>query len=1229
MAQSAYQLLRIIIIDSFWKGQVNELCLTGHTQLEGTNGAGKTSLMRLLPLFYGMRPSDIVSKVDQARNFADYYLPNDSSMLIYEYKRPYGQTCMVLASSDGRGVHFKFIDSAYDSALFIDKNQQPLSVNEVERIYRHAGAETSNFLGIDKYRQVIQNLRSGRKLKEIRNLQKRFSFSEQPMPHIDKVINGTIEKNLDFDAVKRMLVAIASDHLARDTLDNKEQISLNKEDIQHWLADIQASRAIQKVAEKIKVWQTDFTQLDSLLVKLQHLHVEIVAHQKNLEEVQAERKTEKQQARESLDRLEIQLEESSKQFRQEIAQLNALIEADQSRIDLLESDKWTFDEKDAASFQVRADQVGNIEQQLQEVNAIIDAFEGNVSKIQGKFEKLTQVLKLQHLQDISANQAQTANIKEQVNKQLLKINDTYQTQLLTLNQQLHETHLKLNLHAQALELKLEKILSAQQNPQLDAQLLAVLETNQNDLNLCHENQNVHLQNNVSLQSHLTTLEKQRETLLDKHKKENRELLKLREQCFEVEMQLLPQAGSLQYFLSNEPLASQWKDNIGRVLSTEQLRRTDLAPQWKQQSDTLYGLQLDLQVLQENDLQLNETELREKLNTLEAKIISHVAMLSNLEEQLTQINKQIDAQKINIFEASQKEQQNQLKLQQLKVQQQNIQAKKIRMQKESAKALDVSVTSLKSEIKAHQQKMQSFAETEQDERHDLQNLMLEQRMVVESDRDSQLSQLSAQHQEIESNVKARLSEHKKQKNTALQEIDPDGEVDKCNVQRTKLETELEKCAVWARKAREYEQFMSQRYVHLPQLLEVNQNRNIELRGFQNSLEELLIEKNTQIKTLHQRLKKYITQLRTTEDLLYQLRESQENCEKHGIALQSNELEPNNEADLSVSFCFDWLEQFKGVEKRLAGELKGFTEKFRKDHSSSELYENWQALLSDNDQFQGARTLFKYRSAIADLLSSAAQKQKNTYQLVTINANMINEFYQHIKNFGQRIKSIGKLLSKNVTALASFEALADINVYTVMKQEELEYWGPLQQFSTLFEKYRDELREGSGEIPDDLVYAMQKLASYLPSEGFVLELEQLFDIEFSILEKGQLKHARNARQLKKISSTGLSYLAMLSLFAGILGMLRGNDEHASQIILPVDELGELAAENIDLLLKMFNANHISILSASPSTDRHILSLYHRHYKLKDNKIYHAEIPTSRLDELLALRKNKVVVEELDNV
>ena len=147
-------------------------------------------------------------------------------------------------------MHYKLIDGAYDSELFIN-NKQRLTINEIERNYRSAGTFCSSYLGVDKYRQIIQNLRSGRKIKDVRQLQSRFSFTDSSAPHIDKVVNGTIEKNLDFDAVKRMLVEIASDHLARNNVDEKEQISLNKEDISHWLADIQASRAIQKVADKI------------------------------------------------------------------------------------------------------------------------------------------------------------------------------------------------------------------------------------------------------------------------------------------------------------------------------------------------------------------------------------------------------------------------------------------------------------------------------------------------------------------------------------------------------------------------------------------------------------------------------------------------------------------------------------------------------------------------------------------------------------------------------------------------------------------------------------------------------------------------------------------------------------------------------------------------------------------------------------------------------------------
>jgi len=1229
MAQQAYQLLRIIFIDSFWKKQVNELDLTGHTQLEGTNGAGKTSLMRLLPLFYGMRPSDIVSKVDQARNFADYYLPRDTSLLVYEYQRPYGQTCMMLASSDGRAVNYKLIDGAYDSELFIN-NKQRLTISEIERNYRSTGIFCSSYLGVDKYRQIIQNLRSGRKIKDIRQLQSRFSFTDTSAPHIDKVVNGTIEKNLDFDAVKRMLVEIASDHLARNNVDEKEQISLNKEDISHWLADIQASRAIQKVADKIAIWQTDFTNLDSLLTKLQHLHFEMLSHQQNLQaKVQSYQENKKTTITE-LEILETELKLSANSLRQDISKLTAKIEADQSRIDLLDEDKLNYEDNDAASFQLQADQAPRFQQELNEVNEIIAAFEGNISKIQAKFEKLITQVKQQKLLDLTANKEQSFKVKESASLQLGVIAETQQAQLLTLNEQLSATNLKLNMAKQALENDVKQVQQQQNNPSLEPELLSAIDENQQNLGQCHETQSQLLAQQNGLNSELTLLQNQRGQLLEKHKAEARYLDNVKTQRHEVECQLLPKEGSLQHFLTHESDAISWKENIGRLLSTEQLNRCDLAPKWCGKTDNFYGLQIDLMQLQESDLQLSEDQLREKANDLDSKALQLTNNISALEQQIGEYQKQIQALQLTIAENTQSIKQNELKLEQLKTQKTHLNDKKQRAIKAFQLALDDKLKLLFTQQKDNRQKIELFQEQQQDERLELHNVMLEQRMVVESDRDSQLDELTVQRQKIELSASERLRDYKKQHSSALSDLDPDGEVDKRTKQRIDLEKSLHECAVWSRKAREYAQFMNERYVHRDKLAEVNQNREIEKRGFENNLEDLQSEKGQLISDNQKSLKKLNTQIRSATELLTQLSDSQRLCEKSGIVALESSNEPNNEADLTVSFCFDWLKQFEVVEKRLSGQLQRFNETFKKNHASSELFESWQQLVSDNDNFQGARNLFKYRDPIMDLLSSAEQKQKNTYQLVTVNANMINEFYQHIENFGRRINSIGKQLSKSVTSLAHFEALADINVYTVMKQEELEYWGPLQQFAKLFELHRDELREGNGEIPDDLVYAMQKLSTYLPSEGFVLAHHNLFDIEFSISEKGQLKYARNARQLKKISSTGLSYLAMLSLFAGILGMLRGQSESPSQIILPVDELGELAAENVDLLLKMFSDNHITMLSASPSTDRHILSLYKRHYKIKDNKIFHAQIPLSRIDELLAMRAQKQMQQaEVSNV
>ncbi|SFD69648.1 ATP-binding protein [Pseudoalteromonas denitrificans] len=1218
MPQQIYSLLRIIIIDSFWQGQVNELKLTGHTQLEGTNGAGKTSLMRLLPLFYGMRPSDIVSKADYDKNFVENYLPNDSSRLVYEYQRPNGQICMVIASSDGRGAHFKFIDSNYDSQYFIAEDKTPYSILEVERFYRSLGCHSSSFIGIDKFRQVIQNLRSGRKVKEIRQLQTRYSFSDQPCAHVDKVINGTIEKNLDFEAVKKMLVAIASDHLARNSVEEKEQINLNKEEITHWLSDIQASRHIQKRADKIGLWQDDFIALDNILVKLQHVHHEIITHQTDLETKQIAQKESKKTNRAKELELVQKLDVIKTQFISDISVIKAQIDADQSAIDLLDSDKIQFDDDDAANYQFHADKAPRIQNQLHEINEKIEAFEGNINKIEQKFEALIQNISLQKITDIAKNEKQSANVQNGSATKLALINEVHQQQLNVLKDQLSEQYLSLKINQEAINKDLTSAKGQLEQVILAPELLADINQNQLLLNDAQDKQNALYQAQSQLQLSCNEIEKQREKQLTKVKQENDYLEGLRKEYTEVERQLVPDKGSLHYFLTHEPQAVNWKENIGRLLSSEQLSRCDLDPQWLGASNSFYGLSLDLQYLSGNDsLYLDEIELREKREAIDVKRQQQIQKIEQLNEHIGQLTKEADKANLKLVQEKQSIKQNELNIEQLKTQQENLTIKKHIAVKTHKETVNTLIQSLEQKYKNNAKKTTEHEESKKAQLNDLNNQKLEKIMVVETDRDSQLTALADDIIKLTEQTKLRIKALKKQKNTDIKILDPDGEVDKCTQQKNALNEALQECIVYEQKAHKYRHFMNERYNKRDQLVEVNQNRSIHKRNLEHQLEDKEVQLQGEINNAKQLNKKLLHKIQYTEELLEQLSDSHHSCEKNAIVALFSQNQPSSQADLCISFCSDWITQFKVIEKRLTENLTGFNDTFRKDHSSSELFESWQKLITENDVHQGAKTLFKYQKPITDLLSSAEQKQKSTYQLVTVNANIINEFYQHIENFGRRIKLIGNQLSNKVTTLAHFEALADINVSTVMKQDELEYWGPLKSFSHVFEQCRDQLRDGIGDIPDDLVYAMRKLSSYLPSDGFVLSHESLFDIEFTITEKGQVKHARNAKQLKKVSSTGLSYLAMLSLFAGLLGMLRGEGRNVTQIILPVDELGELAAENIGLLLDMFNDNHISILSASPSTDRHILSLYDRHYKLKDNKIFHSHIPQSRLDELLALR------------
>ena len=89
-------LQKIVLSNSIYRSKIVQIEVNGHTNLTGGNGAGKTSSLNLVPVFYGTDPNRLVLKVAGKVSFLDYYLPQQSSALIFEYLRDDGPRLAVL-----------------------------------------------------------------------------------------------------------------------------------------------------------------------------------------------------------------------------------------------------------------------------------------------------------------------------------------------------------------------------------------------------------------------------------------------------------------------------------------------------------------------------------------------------------------------------------------------------------------------------------------------------------------------------------------------------------------------------------------------------------------------------------------------------------------------------------------------------------------------------------------------------------------------------------------------------------------------------------------------------------------------------------------------------------------------------------------------------------------------------------------------------------------------------
>lgn len=215
-------LINIYFYDSYLKNSLTKLeIFGGHTNLTGQNGAGKTSALNLIPIFYGARPDKLVDRSANKLSFTDYYLPNDRSLLIYEYATPTGIKCAVFYRHPIQGtLCSKFIQGEAEETLLTTENLKfHAENNSAKELFNHLYKQGINVsIQIENnldYRAIITNDRNRLKINlKLRDLATLFSLSgvKVESKHIGALTQITSNKLNLLDSFKQMLIDLYLDN---------------------------------------------------------------------------------------------------------------------------------------------------------------------------------------------------------------------------------------------------------------------------------------------------------------------------------------------------------------------------------------------------------------------------------------------------------------------------------------------------------------------------------------------------------------------------------------------------------------------------------------------------------------------------------------------------------------------------------------------------------------------------------------------------------------------------------------------------------------------------------------------------------------------------------------------------------------------------------------------------------------------------------------------------------
>jgi len=1181
-----FKLLRMILIDSYAPGGEAIINLDGGAVVTGDNGAGKTSLIRLIPIFFGENPGRINAGTD---GFIDFYLGRTTSYIIFEYQRR-GVLCQaVLTAGQNQTYTYRFIRSGYDlSQYLLDDSSTIVPNTSLGTHLKTLKFDASRALVLSEYRAIIQGRHAGGKDRATRGYVSDYAFTTHThrLDHIDKIVSGMFKRQADFRDFLRMVVTYISDD------DHAIALSGDRAKMVKWPQEYRAYQEVMAHQDRMSDVVSLGIKLDTSDAQLSDIHARmkklIEYHEGQFNRLKLEHEQASSELKQSEDEHNIRFAQIKGD---EIKAGEQALQAEQKVAGL----RKQMEEYEKENIAGKAEAVAGIETHKEQKRIAEErksSLLGEKSKIEQGYSDLKRGVEDVCIEAQKVGQRLLESITSEFDPRFADLRKRQDR----LNEEVRKaTETKL----QAKRLERDQVIeqkarwqAAGENPVADPATEDALLEKQKSLEKARSQQfeknKLWHQTEVALNNAGKAFERQ-ETAVGRA---NAAVNVCENEIVALLASANPPDGSLLRYL-REHRGQEWPQDIAKVIDERLLQRTDLSPSIIESAvASFYEVSLDLSRIDVpafgDEIQLAQSiqEKREHLDRLKQDIaIAQEAL-----------------QKVAAARAAAKEARDQAEM--------------------DAQVAATAVASIESEVRTCQRAVdesrRTAKETATARAADAGRLLgdLDKAIVrinreltdaletITNDIRSERTRLENEAEGRRKSARKVMSEAEQLRVLQIRKLDEEcanalkkegidtealGRIDveiKAHVQQ------ISNALAWAEPVAAWRLWLRDEWPLVTQ----EEKRAVEFRKTEahhrGRADKALKDWNERRSAANRRLNEMLEGKLRSESI------------GRDVASKLHRFDefPPSEAVLYGHCDASWT-----LESLTAAANKAFADRrIAENDLKSRVFEIKSTFhrgrgtaveqYFETVSVQMGADEEKPRLWVKPLQEWYDSRHKEYRRILLIEARklggLVNVFHGELTEFDRKIREFNQRMSRALTSTIVFERISSIDIRFISTITDKAYWKPISRFVENHKSWLNAVGIDQEMPPASFSEGLNDLLQHWDiREGLKADRLSLLDVKGEVTENGRRKMFRDGLGLMELSSNGLSYLILTTICVSFLRMIRGDTD--CRITLAVDELLDLDKRNIGILVKMLRDNGIDLVSACPAAEVDVMLCFPHRY------------------------------------